>query len=245
MEKARPGRAGGVPHRPAGRVGAADRARIALLETAAPSHVEAVRRNFVEAVSEEDYAALGPGLPAVLAVGARLRLFGAPTGEQIRDPPAWSPRLDAIMTTTVDAGIADLAFQLRRRGLGHVLDTHDPGPGAVLHRRLALPRRASGGRPAPDGRGGRDRAGGRPRSSASPSPPVEPARRAPATRWAPGWSGYVPAPERRSRRSTRRPAVPRRSSRGWSRPRCRPRPLRTGCGSGPIRPPTPAAPSAG
>jgi DNA-binding MarR family transcriptional regulator len=40
----------------------------ALLETAAPSHVEAVRRNFVEAVSEEDYAALGRAFHAVLAV---------------------------------------------------------------------------------------------------------------------------------------------------------------------------------
>jgi DNA-binding MarR family transcriptional regulator len=40
----------------------------ALLETAAPSHVEAVRRNFVEAMSEEDYAALGRAFQAVLAV---------------------------------------------------------------------------------------------------------------------------------------------------------------------------------
>jgi DNA-binding MarR family transcriptional regulator len=40
----------------------------ALLETAAPSHVEAVRRNFVEAMSEGDYAALGRAFRAVLAV---------------------------------------------------------------------------------------------------------------------------------------------------------------------------------
>ena len=40
----------------------------ALLETAAPSHVEAVRRNFVEAITEDDYAALGRAFQAVLAV---------------------------------------------------------------------------------------------------------------------------------------------------------------------------------
>lgn len=39
-----------------------------LLKTAAPSHVEAVRRNFVEAVGEEDFRALGRAFAAVLAV---------------------------------------------------------------------------------------------------------------------------------------------------------------------------------
>jgi DNA-binding MarR family transcriptional regulator len=39
-----------------------------LLEAAAPSHVEAVRRNFVEAMTADDYAALGRGFAAVLAV---------------------------------------------------------------------------------------------------------------------------------------------------------------------------------
>ena len=42
--------------------------RQALLEAAAPSHVEAVRRNFVEAMTEDDYAALGRAFAAVLAV---------------------------------------------------------------------------------------------------------------------------------------------------------------------------------
>lgn len=40
----------------------------ALLETAAPSHVEAVRRHFVEAMDEQDYLALGRAFAAVLAV---------------------------------------------------------------------------------------------------------------------------------------------------------------------------------
>ena len=39
-----------------------------LLEAAAPSHVEAVRRNFVEAMTADDYAALGRAFAAVLAV---------------------------------------------------------------------------------------------------------------------------------------------------------------------------------
>ena len=39
-----------------------------LLRTAAPTHVEAVRRNFVEAMSPEDYAALGRAFRAVLDV---------------------------------------------------------------------------------------------------------------------------------------------------------------------------------
>ena len=38
-----------------------------LLEVAAPSHVEAVRRHFVEAVTAEDYAAVGRAFTAVLA----------------------------------------------------------------------------------------------------------------------------------------------------------------------------------
>lgn len=41
-----------------------------LLETAAPSHVAAVRRNFVEAMSPEDYEALGRAFAAVIAVEA-------------------------------------------------------------------------------------------------------------------------------------------------------------------------------
>lgn len=43
-------------------------AGLALLEQAAPTHVEAVRRNFVETVTEEDYAALGRAFAAVLTV---------------------------------------------------------------------------------------------------------------------------------------------------------------------------------
>jgi DNA-binding MarR family transcriptional regulator len=45
-------------------------AGIKLLETAAPSHVAAVRRNFVEAIGEEDYTALGRAFEAVLSVDA-------------------------------------------------------------------------------------------------------------------------------------------------------------------------------
>ena len=41
-----------------------------LLEVAAPTHVEAVRRNFVEAMSAADYAAVGRAFSAVLAVPA-------------------------------------------------------------------------------------------------------------------------------------------------------------------------------
>jgi DNA-binding MarR family transcriptional regulator len=41
-----------------------------LLEAAAPTHVEAVRRNFVEAMSAADYAAVGRAFRAVLAVPA-------------------------------------------------------------------------------------------------------------------------------------------------------------------------------
>ncbi len=44
-----------------------------LLKTAAPSHVEAVRKNFVEAIRGEDFTALGRAFDAVLAVdGQRL-----------------------------------------------------------------------------------------------------------------------------------------------------------------------------
>ncbi|MFX4271538.1 MarR family winged helix-turn-helix transcriptional regulator [Propionibacteriaceae bacterium Y1685] len=39
-----------------------------LLKTAAPSHVACVRRNFVEAVGEQDFAVLGRAFAAVLAV---------------------------------------------------------------------------------------------------------------------------------------------------------------------------------
>jgi DNA-binding MarR family transcriptional regulator len=42
-----------------------------LLEKAAPCHVAAVRENFVEAMDEADYAALGRAFAAVLAVGSR------------------------------------------------------------------------------------------------------------------------------------------------------------------------------
>lgn len=42
---------------------------VQTLERAAPSHVEAVRRNFVEAMDADDYAALGRAFAAVLAVG--------------------------------------------------------------------------------------------------------------------------------------------------------------------------------
>lgn len=41
-----------------------------LLEAAAPRHVEAVRRNFVEAMTDADYAAVGRAFAAVLAVPA-------------------------------------------------------------------------------------------------------------------------------------------------------------------------------
>jgi DNA-binding MarR family transcriptional regulator len=41
-----------------------------LLKTAAPSHVWAVRKNFVEAIGEPDYAALGRAFDAVLNVDA-------------------------------------------------------------------------------------------------------------------------------------------------------------------------------
>jgi len=40
----------------------------AVLETAAPCHVEAVRHHFVEAMTDDDYAALGRAFAAVLAV---------------------------------------------------------------------------------------------------------------------------------------------------------------------------------
>ena len=40
-----------------------------LIEEAAPGHVEAVRQNFVEAMAEEDYAALGRASPRSSAAG--------------------------------------------------------------------------------------------------------------------------------------------------------------------------------
>ena len=43
-------------------------AGLELLRTAAPSHVAAVRHNFVEAIGDEDYAALGRAFDAVLSV---------------------------------------------------------------------------------------------------------------------------------------------------------------------------------
>ena len=42
-----------------------------LLELAAPTHVEAVRRHFVEAMSAEDYAALGRAFAAVVCATER------------------------------------------------------------------------------------------------------------------------------------------------------------------------------
>src|SRR4051794_32695729 len=42
-----------------------------LLEVAAPSHVEAVRRHFVEAMSAEDYAAVGRAFSAVVTATER------------------------------------------------------------------------------------------------------------------------------------------------------------------------------
>ncbi|MBA8796110.1 DNA-binding MarR family transcriptional regulator [Friedmanniella endophytica] len=44
-------------------------AGMSLLETAAPSHVACVRKNFVEACDPEDFAALGRVFAAVLAAG--------------------------------------------------------------------------------------------------------------------------------------------------------------------------------
>ena len=43
-------------------------AGINLLATAAPSHVACVQRNFVDAIGEQDYAALGRAFHAVLSV---------------------------------------------------------------------------------------------------------------------------------------------------------------------------------
>ena len=40
-----------------------------LIKEAAPTHVETVRRNFVEVMSEEDYAAVGRVFTAVIAAG--------------------------------------------------------------------------------------------------------------------------------------------------------------------------------
>ena len=55
-----------MPGRPAWRVGQPDGGRQQLLEEAAPSHVECVRRNFVDAVDPEDYAAVGRAMDAIL-----------------------------------------------------------------------------------------------------------------------------------------------------------------------------------
>ena len=43
-------------------------AGLLLLQTAAPGHVDAVRRNFVEAMTPADYTALGRAFDAVLSV---------------------------------------------------------------------------------------------------------------------------------------------------------------------------------
>lgn len=42
---------------------------LALIEAVAPSHVETVRRNFVEVMSDEEYAAVGRAFAAVVAAG--------------------------------------------------------------------------------------------------------------------------------------------------------------------------------
>ena len=41
----------------------------ALIESVAPSHVETVRRNFVEVMTDEEYAAVGRAFAAVVAAG--------------------------------------------------------------------------------------------------------------------------------------------------------------------------------
>ena len=43
-------------------------AGFALLQTAAPAHVDSVRRVFVDAIDAEDFAALGRAMQATLAV---------------------------------------------------------------------------------------------------------------------------------------------------------------------------------
>jgi DNA-binding MarR family transcriptional regulator len=42
---------------------------MALIERAAPGHVEVVRQNFVDAMSSDDYAALGRAFAAVIGAG--------------------------------------------------------------------------------------------------------------------------------------------------------------------------------
>ena len=42
---------------------------MALVERAAPGHVEVVRQNFVDAMSSDDYAALGRAFAAVIDAG--------------------------------------------------------------------------------------------------------------------------------------------------------------------------------
>lgn len=80
-------------------------AGMGLLETAAPSHVDAVRRNFVEAVGAQDYRALGRAFAAVLAVApepAADSVTGSATGSATegarstrrRPSPASSGRAD-------------------------------------------------------------------------------------------------------------------------------------------------------
>jgi DNA-binding MarR family transcriptional regulator len=46
-------------------------AGVELLTTAAPSHVEAVRKHFLEAIGDDDFAVLGRAFAAVLAVDQR------------------------------------------------------------------------------------------------------------------------------------------------------------------------------
>lgn len=43
---------------------------LALIETVAPSHVETVRRNFLEVMTPEEYAVVGRAFAAVVAAGA-------------------------------------------------------------------------------------------------------------------------------------------------------------------------------
>ena len=217
-----------------------------LLEDAAPSHVECVRRNFVDAVDPADYAAVGRAMRADprahrrpepdrsarrhyasgTIMSSSAALLVAPGDGDVPEPPARPGRRARPSR--------------RRRGAGHL----DARPGALLLRRLALPGRPAGRRPA--------RA-----TSTSCSPCwTRPVRRDPrdhprrrhlvrrATPSAPVWWSTSAGTSPRSARSTRRPG-PRGSSPASCSPPCRPPPRRTGCGSGPTRRRTTAARSAG
>ena len=139
-----------------------------------------------------------------------------------------SPRWN---TGEVTAGSADLVAELRRRGVTDV-DDSTPRPGALLLRRLALPRRAAGRRPAPrDRRAGRD-----PRRRARHRRAGHHARRRHLDRRQRGRArASSSTPSGTSTgccRSTPRRG-PRSSSRASCTPTCSARPRRTACGSGP------------